>query len=71
MTSKKINKELKKKSANDLASDAERLKKELFDIKFKHATRQLADLMSIRKTRRDLARTLTFKTQAEHAAKAK
>ena len=68
MTSKKINKELKKKSATELGSEAERLKKELFDIKFKHATRQLANLMSIRKTRRDLARALTFKTQAERPA---
>lgn len=69
MSSKKINSELKKKSAADLGTEAARLKKELFDIEFKHATRQLADLMSIRKTRRDLARALTFKTQAEHAPK--
>jgi large subunit ribosomal protein L29 len=67
MTSKKINKELSKKSASELEGEAARLKKELFDIKFKHATRQLTDLMSIRKTRRDLARALTFKTQKSAA----
>lgn len=67
--SKKNNKELKKKSATDLDAEAVRLKKELFDIEFKHATRQLTDLMSIRKTKRELARALTFKTQAERASK--
>lgn len=68
MTSKKINAELKKKSADELAIDAAALKKALFDLNFKHATRQLTDLMSIRKTRRNLARTLTFASQKLHEA---
>ena len=62
-TSKKINKDLKTKTSSELTTQAEKLKRELFDLHFKHATRQLTDLMSLRKTRRDLARTLTFQKQ--------
>ena len=57
------NDELKGKSAADLATEETRLRKELFDLEFKHSTRQLSDTMSIRRTRRQIARVVTFKNQ--------
>lgn len=56
-------KDLAQKSAADLKGEAERLQKELFDLRFKHGTRQLADTGSLRKTRRQLARVLTIARQ--------
>ena len=53
-------KELAGKSLTELVEEESRLRKELFDLKFKHGTRQLADAMSVRRTRRDLARVLTL-----------
>ncbi len=60
---KKNTKELAAKSAGELSADAERLQKELFDLKFKHGTRQLMDTGSLKKTRRQLARVLTLARQ--------
>jgi ribosomal protein L29 len=57
------NADLAKKSASELNEEATRLRKELFDLEFKHSTRQLGDTMSIRRTRRQLARVLTFSNQ--------
>jgi large subunit ribosomal protein L29 len=63
------------KSAQELEAEETRLRKELFDLEFKHSTRQLGDTMSIRRTRRQIARVVTFKNQktalttAETAAK--
>lgn len=50
---------LSQKSAAELREEETRLRKELFDLEFKHSTRQLSDTMSIRRTRRQLARVLT------------
>ena len=52
----KKNADLAAKSATDLKDEETRLRKELFDLEFKHSTRQLGDTMSIRRTRRQLAR---------------
>jgi large subunit ribosomal protein L29 len=62
MSSKK-NAELAKKSATELKAEEARLRKELFDLEFKHSTRQLGDTMSIRRTRREIARVVTFANQ--------
>ena len=62
MPSKK-NEELMKKSAAELGEEETRLRKELFDLEFKHSTRQLGDTMSIRRTRRQVARVVTLKNQ--------
>lgn len=59
----KNTKDLAGKSAADLKAEAEKLQKELFDLRFKHGTRQLADTGSLRKTRRQLARVLTLSRQ--------
>jgi large subunit ribosomal protein L29 len=52
-------KDLTGKTLAELGEEEARLRKELFDLKFKHGTRQLGDPMSLRRTRRDLARILT------------
>jgi len=52
-------KELVSKSLAELREEEARLRKELFDLRFQHGTRQLSDTMSIRRARRDLARVLT------------
>ena len=59
----KNTKDLAGKSAADLKAEAEKLQKELFDLRFKHGTRQLADTGSLRKARRQLARVLTLSRQ--------
>ena len=66
MPSKK-NKDLTAMSAAQLSDEAARLRKELFDLQFKHSTRQLADLMAVRNTRRHLARVLTHVGQKASA----
>ncbi len=55
--------ELAKKSASELNEETLKLRKELFDLQFKHSTRQLNDTMAIRKARRHLARVITFANQ--------
>ena len=57
--------ELHDKPLNELKEEETRLRKELFDSKFKHGTRQLLDTASLKRTRRDLARVLTVITQKQ------
>ena len=59
---KKQTEHLTTKSAKELADEETKLRKELFDLEFKHSTRQLGDTMSIRRTRRSLARVMTFQS---------
>lgn len=59
----KKNKELSEKSAADLKADEAKMRKEIFDLQFKHSTRQLSDTMAIRRAKRDLARVITFANQ--------
>jgi large subunit ribosomal protein L29 len=62
--------DLQKKSASELGEEEKKIRKELFDLQFKHSTRQLSDTMQIRRTRRQLARVLTVATQKRTAATA-
>jgi ribosomal protein L29 len=55
----KIKQDLNNKSSAELGDDAAKLRKEIFDLQFKHSTKTLTDTMSIRRTRRQLARVLT------------
>jgi len=49
---------LREKSGSELTDHALELRRQLFDLNFQHATRQLEDTASLKKTRRELARTL-------------
>lgn len=51
--------DLAAKSAVELQGEVDKLRKDLFDLRFKHGTRQLADTGALRTTRRQLARVLT------------
>lgn len=55
----KRNEELSKKSAAELKAEETKMRKDLFDLQFKHSTRQLNDTMAIRRAKRDLARVMT------------
>jgi large subunit ribosomal protein L29 len=52
-------KDLRSNSVEELVGEEQRLRKELFDLTFKHGTRQLLDTDSMRRTRKDLARIMT------------
>ena len=49
---------LREKSVSELNDHALELRRQLFDLNFQHATRQLEDTASLKKARRELARTL-------------
>jgi large subunit ribosomal protein L29 len=58
---------LREKNAAELKDEETRLRKELFDLEFKHSTRQLTDTMSIRRNRRQIARVVTLQHQLTHS----
>ena len=59
----KKNQELAGKSAVELTEDAAKMRRDLFDLRFKHSTKSLTDTMAIRRTRRQIARVLTAAKQ--------
>lgn len=52
--------ELRKMSAEELQTKLEEARKELFDLRFKHATAQLENTTGIPATKRNIARILTI-----------
>ena len=66
MANKKLD-PLRSKSAQELRDEETRLRKELFDLEFKHSTRQLTDVMAIRRNRRQIARVATLQHQLTHS----
>ncbi len=55
----------------ELTETEARLRKELFDLKFQHATRNLASSAELGAKKKELARVLTAKTAAKTAAPSK
>ncbi len=55
--------ELRKLAADELDARVRELRDGLFNLRIKHATGQLSDGASLRKARRDLARSLTLQRQ--------
>jgi large subunit ribosomal protein L29 len=51
--------ELRSKSEHELREAAEKLRAELYDVRFRREVDQVADLNVLKRTRRDLARVLT------------
>jgi large subunit ribosomal protein L29 len=49
------------KSADELTKSEGELRKQLFDLRFQHATRRLGNPMEIRQQKKELARLLTAK----------
>jgi len=52
--------ELRKLSAEELKTKLEDTRKDLFDMRFKHATAQLQKTASLPETKRNIARILTI-----------
>ena len=61
-------KELNAKDANALTEELVNAKKELFNLRFQHATNQLDNTSRIRDVRRNIARIQTVITAREKAA---
>lgn len=47
--------EIREKTNEELANELDELKKELFKLRFQHATNQLENTMKIRQTKRSIA----------------
>jgi large subunit ribosomal protein L29 len=61
-------KELHDKTTAELREEETRLRKELFDLKFKQGTRQLIDTAAIGRARKDIARVVTVLNQKSREA---
>ena len=61
-------KELHDKTTAELKEEEARLRKELFDLKFKQGTRQLIDTAAIDRARKDIARVATVLNQKNREA---
>lgn len=60
--------DLRQLEPEDLQAKVEALREDLFKLRFKHATAQLADPSSIPKTRRTLARAVTILGERQRAS---
>jgi large subunit ribosomal protein L29 len=60
-------KDLRDLSRAELREKEDELCCEIFDLRFKHGTRQLDDTAAVKRTRKDLARVLTIAKQKDLA----
>ena len=60
------NKEYRDLSTDELVSQVDDFKKELFNLRFQAATAQLSNSMRIREVKRSIARAKTILTQKEN-----
>ena len=58
-------KELRGKNQTELENELQELKKELFNLRFQHATNQLANPLELKWVKRDIARVKTVMRQQE------
>jgi len=59
--------ELRDLSVEELRQKRQELARQLFNLRFQHATGQLENTMALRKGRRDLARVKTLMTEKKGA----
>lgn len=62
--------ELRENSIEELREEEKRIRNDIFETEFKHATRQLTDTASIGRMKKDLARVLTVIGQKQREAAA-
>ena len=62
----KVN-EIRDMSADEQTQKLKSLKEELFNLRFQHATGQLANPMQLKQVKRDIARVKTIMTEMEKA----
>ena len=67
MKTKEFKDELKAKSVDELSMDLVAAKKELFNLKFQHATNQLENTSRIKEVRRNIARIQTVMAEKANA----
>ena len=65
MKSKEFLADLNKKSATELQAELVSAKKELFNLRFQHATNQLSNTTRIPEVKKNIARIQTVITQKE------
>ena len=65
MKSKELLADLNKKSATELQAELVSAKKELFNLRFQHATNQLSNTTRIPEVKKNIARIQTVITQKE------
>ena len=69
MKTNKYVEDLKAKSAAELNEELVAAKKELFNLRFQHATNQLDNTSRIKEVRKNIARIQTVITEQANAAK--
>lgn len=57
--------DLREKNQTELETELQELKKELFKLRFQHATNQIANPMELKRVKRDIARVKTVMRQQE------
>ena len=66
MAEKKLDlKKLRESSISDLKEKEKSLRKQLMELRFKHANRQLKNIIQLRTVRRDIARVMGIITTKE------
>ncbi len=58
---------IREMSEGELAAELDKMKKELFNLRFQHVTGQLESPIKVRETRRDIARVKTIIREKELA----
>jgi large subunit ribosomal protein L29 len=59
--------EIRSQSLGELAKQLEEARRELFNLRFRHATRQLVNTSEMRRVKKDIARLLTIMREKELA----
>ncbi len=57
--------EMHDKTLAELKDEENRLRRDLFDLRFKHGTRQLMDTAAVNRAKKDVARVLTVIAQKQ------
>jgi large subunit ribosomal protein L29 len=57
--------EMHDKTLVELKDEENRLRRDLFDLRFKHGTRQLMDTAAVSRAKKDVARVLTVIAQKQ------
>jgi len=57
--------EIREMSSEELRRKLEELQRELFNLRFRHVTRELKDTSQLRKVRKDIARVKTILRERE------
>ena len=71
MKAKDFRKELREKSLEELKTEEQELKEQLFKLRFQHATSQISNPLELNAVKKDIARVKTIIREKELASAAK